>query len=192
MKKLVSLLFVLFVCAMSYGQDKPEVTRFLGIPVDGTKAEMMSKLKEKGFSKVYGMDDMLEGEFNGKDSYVSIHTNNRKVWRICVVYKNGVDETQIKLHYNNLYHQFEENSKYIWVDGQIIPESEDISYEMTVNNKPYQICFSQISQSGDYTIDGVSNRLVWFTIIKDSFNYGEYRIAIYYENGYNKANGEDL
>jgi len=57
---------------MSHGQDTREVTRFLGIPVDGTKAEMISKLKDKGFNEAIGLDDVLEGEFNGKDVYVTV------------------------------------------------------------------------------------------------------------------------
>lgn len=192
MKKLVSLLFVLFVCAMSHGQDTREVTRFLGIPVDGTKAEMISKLKDKGFNEAIGLDDVLEGEFNGKDVYVTVQTNNRKVWRVIVSDKNGVDETQIKISFNNLCGQFEENSKYVGVGDQTIPESDDISYEMTVNNKRYQAAFFQISQGGDNSADDFGNRLVWFMIGKNSLSYDKYDITIYYENGYNKANGEDL
>ena len=38
-------------------------------------------------------------------------------------------------------------------------------------------------------INGLINRTVWFEIQK---NGGDYRIVIFYENGYNKANGEDL
>ena len=34
-----------------------------------------------------------------------------------------------------------------------------------------------------------SNRMVWFTISK---YYGGYYISMYYDNGYNKASGEDL
>ncbi len=63
---------------MSYGQGAPDVTRFLGIPIDGTRSEMISKLKAKGFTSVPGTD-MLEGEFNGKNVYVNVQTNNRKV-----------------------------------------------------------------------------------------------------------------
>lgn len=185
MKKLVSLLFVLFACAMSYGQDTREVTRFLGIPVDGTRAEMVSKLKEKGFTSVPGTD-MLEGEFNGKDSYISVQTNNRKVWRIGVLNKSELDETQIKIDFNNLCSQFESNDKYVG-SSQFIPEDEKISYEILVNKKRYEASFFQKSQS-----DGSAdiNRLVWFMI--NEVGYDKYQILMFYENGYNKANGEDL
>ncbi len=35
----------------------------------------------------------------------------------------------------------------------------------------------------------LNNRMVWFII---SESYGKYYISMYYDNGYNKANGEDL
>lgn len=189
MKKFFVLSFFLAFSATLFAQV--EVTKFLGIPVDGTKAEMVSKLKAKGFTSVPGTD-MLEGEFNGKDSYVGIQTNNRKVWRVWVSDKVGCDGTQIRINFNNLCRQFEENTKYIGVGDQTIPESEDISYEMTVNNKRYQAFFCQISQDGDNTADGFGNRIVWFMIDKNTFSYDKYDITIYYENGYNKAKGEDL
>lgn len=96
MKKLFLLFLVLLTCVVSYGQEVSSVTRFLGIPIDGTKAEMISKLKDKGFTSVPETDGMLEGEFNGKDVYVIVQTNNRKVWRIAVMDKNKCDEAQIK------------------------------------------------------------------------------------------------
>lgn len=188
MKKFISLLFVLFACAMSYGQGIPDVTRFLGIPVDGTKAEMVSKLKAKGFTSVPGTD-MLEGEFNGKDSYIGVQTNNRKVWRIAVIDKNNCDETQIRINFNNLCGQFENNSKYLCIGDQTIPESEDISYEMSVNNKRYQAVFYQKPHVESNATDDMTKRFVWFMINK---HYGEFSISLFYENGYNAANGEDL
>lgn len=177
---------------MSYGQDTREVTRFLGIPVDGTRAEMVSKLKAKGFTIVPGMDGVLEGEFNGKDSYISIQTNNRKVWRINVMDKNGYDETNIKINFNELCRQFEENAKYVGDVGQIISESEDIDYELDVNNKRYQAVYYQKPQVGDSTTFDYLNRQIWFMIGKVPFTVGEYKIYLYYENLYNKADGEDL
>lgn len=188
MKRLISLLFLVFVAFASYGQDVREVTRFLGIPVDGTKQEMVQKLEEKGFISVPGAD-MLEGEFNGNDVYVNVQTNNRKVWRIGVMNKDKCDETQIKINFNILCNQFKNNSKYFGFGDQTIPESEDIRYEMAIHNKRYEAMFYQKSSSDSNEEDNMLNRMVWFMI---SENYGEYRIFLYYENLYNKANGEDL
>ncbi len=190
MKKFFALSFFLVFSAALFAQV--EVTKFLGIPVDGTKSEMISKLKDKGFTEVYGTE-MLEGEFNGKNVYVLAQTNNRKVWRVGLVDKAGCDETQIKINFNNLCRQFESNSKYIGYGDQTIQEDEDIRYEMSIHNKRYEAVFFQKSPNVEFSEDkGLSNRIVWFMVDEDPNNYGEYVIRMYYENGYNKANGEDL
>lgn len=191
MKKFFVLSLFFAFSAVLFAQV--EVTKFLGIPVDGTAAEMISKLKEKGFTSVSSTTDMLEGEFNGKNVYVTVQTNNRKVWRVGVIDTNGYDETQVKIEFNNLCRQFKANSKYVGLDGQTIPESEDVGYEVDVHNKRYEVVFFQKLQTGDLEIDDeMRNRMVWFLINKSPLGYGKYCIMIYYENGYNKANGEDL
>ena len=48
MKKTLSILFLLMLSISVCAQQK-DVTRFLGIPVDGSKSEMIRKLKAKGF-----------------------------------------------------------------------------------------------------------------------------------------------
>lgn len=215
-------------------------TKFLGIPVDGTRFEVNQKLKAKGFVRNYDATEaagfeVLEGEFNGRDVNIYTVTNNNKVYRIYLSDKNNVDETQIKIRFNNLCNQFENNSKYISYDsiGYRIPDNEDISYEMSVNKKQYQATFYQKFSESDSIliakffekellkqyenndtlaalpeekklelIDITKNyalsiafmkfnfqRNVWFTIEEI---YGKYYIAMFYDNEYNKANGEDL
>lgn len=73
-----------------------DVTKFLGIPVDGTKSEMTQKLKAKGFKANAYDKDVLEGQFNGGSVNVYIVTNRDKVCRIMVCDKNSVDESSIK------------------------------------------------------------------------------------------------
>lgn len=41
----------------------------------------------------------------------------------------------------------------------------------------------------DYIIDKMEKLSVWFMIKEE---YGKYYILLYYDNGYNQANGEDL
>ena len=48
MKKLLSLFVMLMLSIALHAQHN--VTKFLGIPVDGTKASMIQKLKNKGFT----------------------------------------------------------------------------------------------------------------------------------------------
>ena len=111
-----------------------EVTKFLGIPVDGSKSSMIQKLKNKGF--VYDPSaDYLKGEFNGQQVDVFIATNNNKVYRIMVCDKNNWDEGQIKIRYNTLCRQFANNQKYVPISAEELSDREDISYEMTVHKK---------------------------------------------------------
>lgn len=219
---------LLTVTISAFGQS--DVTKFLGIPVDGFKSEMIQKLKEKGFVNSTLHEDILEGEFNGRDVYISAVTNNNKVYRIFLKDKVNVDEGQIKTRFNTLCKQFKENSKYISLGNYEISEDEDISYEMSVNNKRYEAIFYQkpivtdsiegekiyadfeekvlqkyteneLENSTDdvneellkstilYAMELASKKAVWFSI---SESYGEYYISMYYDNEYNKANGEDL
>lgn len=188
MKKLflISCLFIFSLVANA----QREVTKFLGIPVDGTKTAMIQKLKAKGFTSTAFDREILKGEFNGRQVNLHIVTNNRKVWRIMVANVSTVTETDIKINFNKLYQQFLNNPKYVEaVPNQSIPESENISYEMTVHNKRYEADFFQKSSkdSNESVVD--ENRVVWFTIAE---NFGKYYICMYYDNGYNQANGEDL
>lgn len=206
MKKLLSIA-VMCLCSLVLWAQK-DVTTFLGIPVDGTKAEMIRKLKAKGFKyKTVGEHDFLNGEFNGIDVRVSVITNNNKVCRIMVVDRYPMLERDIKQRFNQLCRQFYDNKRYVcssYLPDIIIPDKEDISYEMSVNEKRYKASFYQIPDS---IIDSKRNnnddehrislfllslnRPVWFLIAPNSSS-DRYHIILYYDNEYNRANGEDL
>ena len=143
-------LFILFILPVTfYAQN--DVTKFLDIPVDGFKPEMLQKLKSKGFTINPNSKnkDILDGEFNGTNVNLSIGTNNNKVWRIGVIDAIPTDdETNIKIRFNNLIQQFVNNEKYLTqadstIAKYIIPKNEDISYEISVNNKRYEAVFYQ-------------------------------------------------
>ena len=218
MKRIILMMIAMMISFSSFAQNK-DVTKFLGIPVDGTK------LIAKGFvPKKMGDLEWLEGEFNGHDVNVYIGTNNNKVYRIMLADKNRVDEAQIKIHFNNLVKQFENNKRYYAFGDYSLSDEEDISYEMIVHNKIYAAYYSQnpdfenidtkvqIAIKEKYsaeelknpsetikkdiaditdkiTFDEFSMKPVWFRIV--SYN-GEYYISMYYDNEYNHANGEDL
>ena len=195
MKRLLTFAFLLFFSAVCFAQNN--VTQFLGIPIDGTKSAMIQKLKAKGFT-YDAAKDVLEGEFNGQQVLVSVVTENNKVYRICLFDKNEISESQIRIRFNKLCHQFENNKKYLPMkDYQEIGETEDISYEMSVHAKEYQAGFYQLGTDGvisyynksEEEIEQLSKKVVWFTIIE---RYGLYSIAMYYDNYNNTANGEDL
>lgn len=178
MKKIILLAFLAAVQFCSFGQN---TMKFLGIPIDGTKEQMISALKNKGYT--YDVkNDILEGEFNGRDVLISVVTNNNKVYRIYVVDSNGVDEAQIKIRFNNLYYQFQGNGKYELSSGNKLSDDEDLSYEMTVHKKVYDASFVPVDKS--------INGMVWYMIHKGLF--GKYHIAMFYDNLDNQANGDDL
>ena len=181
MKKLLSLFVMLMLSIALHAQHN--VTKFLGIPVDGTKTSMIQKLKNKGFT--YDVkNDVLSGEFNGGKVNIFIVTYKNKVWRICVHNQHTCDEAQIKIKYNVLCQQFNNNAKYISLESNEIPENEDISYQMSVNSKEYQSSYYQLPKDEELT-----KRLVWFTIYE---NYSKYNICIFYDNEYNHDTTDEL
>ncbi len=196
MKKIFIILFLL-ISLVTNAQD---ITKFMGIPVDGTKSEMIQKLKNKGY--IYNNHyDCLEGEFNGENVQIFIQTTNNKVWRLAVMEKTFRNEADIRNHFNTLVKQFRKNDNYISPyeeEEQIIPESEDISYGILVKNKLYDAYFNQKLEydfdledenSIHSALENLDNKLVWFRIFQ---SYSDYSVGIFYENGYNKANGKDL
>lgn len=236
--KLFLLAILSLVSIFAIGQT--DITKFLGIPIDGSKQEMIQKIEAKGF-KWNVLKECLEGEFNGRDVYISVVTNNNKVYRIFIIDKYGTSESNIKNRFNTLCNQFKNNKKYYnSTIEQEIPEEEDISIGMNVDNKTYEASFLQLPEFifnvdlenitetdlSKYPIlkdfydniievkqydneemvrsaikletsrlflkifEEMSNKCVWFKIIKES--YDNYKIAIYYDNKYNEAHGEDL
>lgn len=246
MKKLLGFIFAIVLSFGLYAQK--DITKFMGIPVDGTKQSMIQKLKAKGFT--YNQQkDILKGEFNGEQVEISVQTQGNKVWRLAVSDAKGRNEGQIKIRFNNLVRQFEKNSNYTPLsDSQTISDDENIGHGINIYNKQYGASFVQYSQDYfqnidtlayqtmfkemysrelkeieeyynrfteeqwenpteamseslnkiedwknkvalEFTFELLYKKLVWFTISED---YGTYSIIIFYENGYNKADGSDL
>ncbi|MBQ2189824.1 MAG: hypothetical protein II452_03035, partial [Paludibacteraceae bacterium] len=80
MKKIFLFIVAFLMTASVMAEIYP--TKFLGIPIDGTKQEMIQKLKDKGFTYHYERgEEFLSGEFNGSDVHIFIATNNNKVYR---------------------------------------------------------------------------------------------------------------
>lgn len=184
MKKILSLAFLLMLSLSVFAQR--QVTKFLGIPVDGSRTAMIQKLKAKGF-RYYSDIDILEGKFNGMNVLIYVHTNNNKVWRIIVLYKDGFNKEQIKTQYNRLINQFANNPRYKVLDAEELTDEDDIYQEVSINKKQYYAEFYQLPDD-----ENIENRSVWFTFNENPNNPEEYCIAIYYENNYNEANGDDL
>lgn len=223
MKRIIICFILAFITIYDVTAQN-DVTKFLGIPIDGYKAEMIQKLNDKGFRSSKYDKDILTGEFNGHNVNVHIGTNNNKVYRIMLCDVNDVDERSIRIRFNNLCSQFENNPRYIPAllspKDQRIPEDDDISYEMTVNKKRYEACFTQTGGidamkesfgdmlKGQYTdeewnnpseeLQEKLNNLALFLCSKKSVWFmiaehrGRYYITMYYDNENNRSNGEDL
>lgn len=209
---LISSLFI-------YAQQ--DVTKFLGIPVDGSKSEMIHLKKAKGYTSSPLDKDVLVGEFNGADVNIHVVTNNNKVYRIMICDVNNIDERAIQIRFNRLCEQFVNNSKYssLPLEEYMIPDDEDISYEITVHKKRYEAVFYQKTDETfmakqieaafpqytkeqlanpseelraeivNFVTQYISKKAVWFMINE---RLGKYCITMYYDNEYNNANGEDL
>lgn len=228
MKKILSLCIMALVAMNMFAQK--DVTTFLGIPVDGTMSEMKQKLQAKGFTlKKEDSEEYFDGEFNGVDVHVFVVTNNNKVCRIMVMDATPLSEADIKIRFNNLVEQFENNDRYVSFEENRIPEDEKISYGMKNQQKNYDAVFYQSPNTGKaeeeimekqarkellsrYTeeqlanpteemnkemdeiaskiaMDLIAKKSVWFRISEQD---GGYCINIFYDNEYNRANGEDL
>ena len=219
MKKLLSITMLLISSLFIYAQQ--DVTKFLGIPVDGSKSEMIQKLKAKGYTSSQLDKDVLVGEFNGADVNIHVVTNNNKVYRIMICDVNNIDERAIQIRFNRLCEQFVNNSKYssLPLEEYMIPDDEDISYEITVHKKRYEAVFYQKTDETfmakqieaafpqytkeqlanpseelraeivNFVTQYISKKAVWFMINE---RLGKYCITMYYDNEYNNANGEDL
>lgn len=226
MKQLITLITFILISICAHAQS--DVTKFLGIPVDGSKKEMIRNLKSKGFNTIPYEDDVLKGVFNGTNVNVHVITNGDKVCRIMVCDENPIDERSIQIRFNKLHDQFKNNPNYIAFEDNTISDDEDISYGLNIDNKRYEAVFYQIPAEfndtmaisekiapiliSKYSTEQLQNpteeirqdiinitttymtylctkKPVWYMI---SERYGKYSIIMFYDNEYNRANGEDL
>ena len=157
MKRLLSFIIgILIMCSTVFGQSESTL-KFLGIPVDGSKSEMVDALKSKGF-EYDSESDFLIGDFNGRESEIGIVENHGKVYRVVVFDANTYDAGEIRIRFNNLIHQFENNDKYFYiVPNDIIPEDEDIHYEILVHKKQY---IAEFRYNPLYGNDELRDRLI--------------------------------
>ena len=122
--------------------------KFLGIPIDGPEAQFAYKLRNKGF-EYNPVKECYEGQFNGHDVDVYLHSNHNLVDRVYVSFPY-TNENGIRTEYNRLLSQFNDNVKYLdLVMNKRIPEDDDISYEITVKNKRYQAVFCYFDPDRD-------------------------------------------
>ena len=154
MKRLVCIILLTLTTFFCFGQNTGGL-KFLGIPVDGSRAQFKKELKNKGFS-YNSSKKSFKGQFNGEEVTVYLHTNHSLVDRVLVAFPL-VNENRIRINYNNLLAQFDKNTKYLCLDPFLnnpIPDSENISYEIAYNKKEYIAAFYYFSGDID-PIEGI-------------------------------------
>ena len=144
----IFIALVLTLANISYAQN--DVTTFMGIPVDGTKNEMIKQLQSKGFELVNKELGVLEGDFNGNTSQVYIMTNRNKVNCINVCDKySSTNEKSVISRFNRIVNQFYNNANYIIpagcsVEDFLIPDDEhQLWYNIKNDKKTYYAYFIQ-------------------------------------------------
>lgn len=84
MKKSLAITLLVLISAICFAQDDGAL-KFLGIPIDGTEAQFVSRLKTKGFT-YNSVSQSYKGQFNGYNVDVYIHTNHDLVDRVYVAF----------------------------------------------------------------------------------------------------------
>lgn len=177
MKKLLAIFTFILFSLSTYSQK--DVTKFLGIPVDGSKKEMIKALKKKGFKKSKDEKDVLNGEFNGQRMNLTMVETNNKISRIIVYPMRAGSANEAKSHFNMLCRQFTNKKNYIALKlGKIfdityedisIPLDEDIDYEIKKNNKEYIAAFIQLPAHKDSLLKEIEplEHISWIVTGKD-------------------------
>lgn len=168
MKNIFLLWLTLFIGTALNAQ--PSITSFLGIPVDGSKPDMISSLVSKGFA-YDSIHDQLIGQYCGSDVYVMPVTNNGRVYRIYVQDRAICRAADIKARFNGLCRKFGQDSDYS-ADNQSteIAPSVDIASQIKYHDKVFRASYYQ---------HGDKSNPVWFMITE---RYGRYYISMYFDN----------
>ncbi len=160
MKKLFLVLFAMLI-GIGEAATAQEVTKFLGIPVEGPSWRMTRALLKKGYERLNYDNRHLRGIFNGRECEIFIVTGNGgDVFRIIV--KGDVGTAgRTAADYNDLLLQFNANDRYI-EDGQNrpIPPGEDVYRKMVDGSQEYRASFLQ----NPADTAGLQYRSVWFRI----------------------------
>lgn len=160
MKKTLLITILALFSLVALGQNGGPL-KFLGIPIDGSLAQFEAKLKAKGF-RYNSFTEGYKGQFNGKTVDVYIHTNHDVVDRVYIAFPLTTKE-DIRNEYNRLLKQFNEAGKYLDLSfNEVIPDDEDISYEISVKNKRYQASFCYYDADRD--------RIAFMNALMDNFS----------------------
>lgn len=202
------VLFILFLMVASLTVDAQ--VNFMGIPVDGTKRNMISKLEKKGFvqestTKEYEdvQDELLrlggkldeghirdndepylmEGFFDGKHCYLIVYTYKGNVYQIGVFFKQTFKSKLSAFSEFNKYADILKEKYYDGIHGYY-SQLDFVENDIPINGEFLNIFI--ISNNKNEMCGCVSVEIVYPS---EDF---EYHLCIKYLNGKNMPNGEDL
>jgi hypothetical protein len=143
--KFLTTLF-LMISVTSFAQNqKPEHLSFKGVPIDGTLAEYISKMKQNGFSQLGANKGtaILNGDFAGyKDCEVGVSTLKQKdlVHKIAVIFPDRETWSTLFGNYSNLKEMLTE--KY-GKPSEVVEQFEGGQYSQPKddNSKMYKVKF---------------------------------------------------
>lgn len=202
MRKLVLALLMLLTLSLS-AQEK-DVIKFMGIPVDGTKSQMISKLEEKGFVTVEGIrriedaekelerlggevtggkmrendqDYFMDGYFDGKRCTIVLFSYKSIVYKISVFLE---DSYKKKFDAFFRFNDYAEKLQKKYYDENNYYKPLDYSDELNLDADYFNMFIDKQKKGG-----------VILHITYPQTNM-EYHIFIEYLNIANMPNGEDL
>ena len=104
MKRIILLVTMVVFSLSVYSQR--DATKFLGIPMDRTKEEMIQKVEAFGFS-YHANSDYLRGWFNDEQVDVYIRSQNNRITEIRVVELKLRTQSDVLSRFDQLVSQFE-------------------------------------------------------------------------------------
>ena len=196
MKRYILTAIIVLASVIAYSQMK-----FMGIPIDGPKSDMIEKLEKKGFTTVYEYQQIellekqnksmkkeqrvryndeaywMEGFFNGKKCIVGLYPYKGKMYRVFVAIDHGyMHKSDAFGEFNSLAEKL--NRKYPSVNNYYNPL--DYSDEIEIDGKRFTFFLDEENQ-------GVVSLLMTYP----STNL-EYHIVLEYSNILNAPDDEDL
>ena len=178
MKRVLSILFLVFVAFVSYGQsvEAEKHLQFMGVEIDGKLEDFVNELKKKGFEFSSGDEAsaILTGKFAGFDARICVYSTSETniVHTVVVAYYNsnsvgwdflemqymGLKNLLIKKYGNPLVEKEEFSDPY--VDG-----ARQKLYELNNGRCKYESIFSVDDEVGVISInimkgDGLFNPYV--------------------------------
>ena len=154
MKRIILLVTMVAFSLAVYSQR--DATKFLGIPMDITKGEMIQKLEAFGFS-YRANSDYLRGWFNDEQVDVYIRSQNNRITKIRVVELKLRTQSDVLSRFDQLVSQFEKNDNYAFQwrkQSNVIIHSSGYSF----NYKDKKATFYQKDKTIKSLPDAVSSR----------------------------------